>query len=259
LPRRGFRHQIATFHDLFVLTNEYSSRKFRERFASQAREAAAAADLVIAVSAFTASQLENVLKVPKPRIRIVHHGVVPRVIPQRPRENLVLSVGAIQRRKNQARLVRAFGAMPEGWHLLLAGSQGFEAAETLQEIARSPRAQSIRVTGYVSDRELSELYARASIFAFPSLDEGFGMPVLEAMAAGIPVVTSNRSSLPEVAGGAALLVDPQDEDELASALLLLAKNEARRRELTARGLLRSQQFLWRNTVAKTMEVYAALR
>ena len=93
---------------------------------------------------------------------------------------------------------------------MLAGSNGYGAEEILARIENSPARDRIRVTGYVSAADLAGWYARAAIFAFPSLDEGFGMPVLEAMAAGVPVITSNRSALPEVAGDAALLVDPDD-------------------------------------------------
>jgi glycosyltransferase involved in cell wall biosynthesis len=254
LPRRGFQRQVATFHDLFVLSNEYSNPDFRARFALQARGAAAAADLIIAVSAFTASQVEHYLKVPAARIRIIHHGVLPRTIPTLPREKVVLCVGAIQKRKNQAMLIRAFRTMPNDWTLVLAGSRGYEAEEALREGARD----RIRITGYLSDREISEWYARASIFAFPSLDEGFGMPVLEAMAAGIPVIAGNRSALPEVCGDAAELIDPASEEELAGALRRLAWDESSRNELIARGIDRAKKFTWKEAVAKTYAVYHEL-
>jgi glycosyltransferase involved in cell wall biosynthesis len=265
LPTRRFRRQIATFHDLFVLSGEYSTPEFRERFARQAREAAEGADLIVAVSAFTGDQLQSFLNVPAARIRVIHHGVVARPIPalarEKPalaREKVVLCVGAIQRRKNQAMLVRAFRAMPEDWSLVLAGSQGFDAAETLSQIAASPRASRIRVTGYLTDEQLGQWYARAGIFAFPSLDEGFGMPALEAMAAGIPVIAGDRSAMPEVCGGAALLVDPRSEEELASALLLLANDEDRRRDLAERGKLRAEQFKWETAVSASLDVYREL-
>jgi glycosyltransferase involved in cell wall biosynthesis len=259
LPRRRFRKQLATFHDLFVLSGDYSTAEFRQRFAAQAREAAAGADLVIAVSAFTATQVENLLQVPASRIRIIQHGVIPRRIPRLPREKIVLCVGAIQRRKNQARLIRAFRAMPEDWTLVLAGSQGYEAAEAVHEAAASPAAARIHITGYLSDDQLGELYARAGIFAFPSLDEGFGMPVLEAMAAGVCVIAGNRSALPEVCGEAAELVDPLNEEELASALQGLAADENRRQNLIERGTLRAAQFRWEDAVAKTLNVYGELQ
>ncbi len=258
LPRRRFRRQIATFHDLFVLSGEYSSREFRERFAKQAREASAGADLIIAVSAFTAGQVEEHLKVPRARIRVVHHGVLRRVVPQLAREKVVLCVGAIQRRKNQAALVRAFRALPQGWKLVLAGSAGFGAEDTMREVAASPRAADILVTGYLDEAEIAGWYGRASIFAFPSLDEGFGMPVLEAMVAGIPVLAGSRSALPEVCGDAAMLVDPEDETELAEGLVRLAADDGLRAEMVGCGTARAEQFTWDKAVRKTLDVYREL-
>ncbi len=235
LPSRGFRRQIATFHDLFVLSGEYSTPEFRERFAIQAREAASRADIVIAVSAFTASQVESLLGVPGSRIRVIHHGIVPSPVPEppEPREKVVLCVGAIQARKNQARLIRAFRAMPEDWTLVLAGSNGYAAHEAVQAAADSPATSRIRLTGYLTDEQLRGWYARAGIFAFPSLDEGFGMPALEAMAAGIPVIAGNRSALPEVCGVAAEFIDPSNEEEISQALIRLAEDQCRREELIA--------------------------
>jgi glycosyltransferase involved in cell wall biosynthesis len=255
LPKRRFKKQIATFHDLFVLTGDYSTKEFRERFAAQAREAASAADLIIAVSAFTAGQVEDLLHVPASRIRVVHHGVVQRVLPNQLREKVVLCVGAIQRRKNQAGLIRAFRAMPSDWTLVLAGSRGFEAEEILRDV---PADKRVIVAGYLTDEELSAWYWRASIFAFPSFDEGFGIPVLEAMAAGIPVIAGNRSSLPEVCGGAALLIDPASDDELADALNLLAHDERAGNSLVQKGLVRVRDFTWRHAAAKTRDIYREL-
>jgi glycosyltransferase involved in cell wall biosynthesis len=253
LPQRRFRRQIATFHDLFVLSGEYSTADFRARFAQQARDAAAAADLIVTVSAFTASQVEHYLGVPADRIRVIHHGVIPRPIPDLAREKVVLCVGAIQKRKNQALLMRAFRAMPEDWTLVLAGSLGY-AAET----ALGGASDRIIVTGYLMEEELARWYARASIFAFPSLDEGFGMPILEAMAAGVPVIAGNRSALPEVCGDAAEQVDPESVEQLAEALVRLATDEERRRELIARGRERARQFTWESAVEKTYAVYCEL-
>ena len=255
LPQRRFGRQIATFHDLFVLSGEYSTPEFRRRFAAQAREAAAACDAIIAVSHFTAGQVEEHLGIARSRIRVVHHGVLPRRLPNVPREKVVLCVGVIQRRKNQAILVRAFRAMPEDWTLVLAGGRGYGAEETLEAIANSGCAERIRATGYLSDDEIGAWYARAGIFAFPSLDEGFGIPLAEAMAAGVPVVTSNRSALPEVVGDAGLLVDPFREDELAGALLRLAYDAELRGALAARGKLRAAEFTWPKAVNETWNVY----
>jgi glycosyltransferase involved in cell wall biosynthesis len=259
LPAVRQRRAIATFHDLFVLTGNYSTLEFRTRFAAQARAAAERCDLIIAVSEFTASQVTEVLHVPPSRVRVIPHGVrVPDPIPVATPEQVVLSVGALQRRKNTVRLVEAFEQMPESWRLMLAGSIGFGGQEALERIARSPRRASIHTLGYVDNTMLNELYSRASIFAFPSLDEGFGMPVLDAMARGVAVVTSRRSALPEVAGDAALLVNPESSDEIAAALCRLAGDETLRLEMGKRGIARASQFRWEDAVEKTWRIYQEL-
>jgi glycosyltransferase involved in cell wall biosynthesis len=258
LPELRFSRQIATFHDLFVLSGDYSTPEFRQRFAAQAREAAAASDLIVAVSAFTASQVEYYLNVPASRIRVIHHGVVPRRIPDLPRQNVILCVGAIQRRKNQIALVRAFRAAPPDWTLVLAGSQGYDAEALVREAANSPVAGRINITGYLSDDEIAAWYARASIFAFPSLDEGFGMPALEAMAAGVPVIAGNRSSLPEICGDAALLVDPSSDEELTWAIELLTRDPELRQKMAATGRTHAAVFQWQDAVDRTIAVYKEL-
>jgi len=259
LPRQRFRRAVATFHDLFVLTGDYSTPEFRRRFAQQAREAAERADLIVTVSAFTARQVEQLLGVEPARLRVIHHGVRVRAESSEPRQNIILHVGAIQRRKNVARLLEAFERMPGGWRLVLAGAcGGYGAAEIMERIERSPCRSSIDVLGYVTDRQLASLYATASIFAFPSLDEGFGMPVLDAMASGVPVVTSTRSALPEVAGDAALLVDPEDVGAIEEALTRLAADTALRERLSQQGRERAQEFTWAHAIEKTWEVYREL-
>ncbi len=255
------RRTVTTFHDLFVITGEYSTPEFRARFAEQAREAARHSDLIIAISRFTAGQVEEFLGVEPSRIRVIPHGVhVPSAVePKLPRQNLVLFVGAIQRRKNIRRLVQAFERMPASWRLSLAGAaDGFGAAEELRAIESSPRKGDIDVLGYITQMELEALYRRARIFAFPSLDEGFGMPVLEAMANSVPVITSRRSALPEVAGDAALLVNPDDPEEIAAALVRLASDEALCDELARRGRERALQFSWESALDRTWEVYREL-
>jgi glycosyltransferase involved in cell wall biosynthesis len=171
---------------------------------------------------------------------------------------MILFVGAIQRRKNVARLVQAFERVSPGWRLVLAGSSGFGAEEALKQIGASPRRQDIRVLGYASGEVLEDLYQRASILAFPSLDEGFGMPVIDAMAHGLPVLTSNVSALPEVAGDAAWLVDPMDTTSIAAGLDRLTEDQALRDRLAQQGLTRSAGFTWERTVEETWKVYREL-
>ena len=254
------RRGVTTFHDLFVLTGDYSSAEFRARFAQQARQAAELSEVIIAVSRFTAGHVETLLNIPADRIRVVPHGVRIPSPSDVPREKLVLLTGAIQRRKNVARLVKAFEHLPGAWRLALAGaSDGFGAEEELRAVEQSPRRASIDVLGYVSVAELDHLYRRARIFAFPSLDEGFGMPILEAMAHGIPVVTSNISAMPEVAGDAALLVDPRDTEAIHDALLRLTQDQALCGDLARRGLERARQFTWDAAVERTWSIYHELR
>jgi len=261
LPRHRLRRAVATFHDLFVMSGEYSTPEFRARFAAQARDAAARADAIIAVSEFTKTQVVSLLGVEASRVRVVRHGVRPLAYPPRagqPREKVVLNVGAIQKRKNVARLVEAFETLNSEWRLVLAGSFGYGADEIRGRMERSPARERISVLGYVDPDELAAWYARAAIFAFPSLDEGFGMPVLEAMAGGAPVLTSNRSALPEVAGDAAALVDPEDTQALARALRDMADNDDLRRDLAARGLARARLFTWERAARETWGVYREL-
>ncbi len=258
VPRLPLKRCVVTFHDLFVLSSEYSTPDFRARFAAQAREAATRADAIIAVSEFTKSQVTALLGVDRRKICVVHHGVRELALRPVPREKFILSVGAIQKRKNTARLVEAFESVDPSWSLVLAGSAGFGSGEIMGRIEASRARNRITVTGYLAPADLAAWYSRASVFAFPSLDEGFGMPVLEAMAAGIPVITSSRSALPEVAGDAAILVDPEETPGLANALGKLTRDEDLRTELVTRGLARAKQFTWERAVLETWEVYRNL-
>ena len=263
VDRPTAKHVVSTFHDLFVMTGEYSSAEFRKRFTRQAREAAKRSDLLIAVSAFTKQQLIAYLNIEADRIRVIPHGVhLPdRVVPADQRERMILCVGALQIRKNVLCLLEAFERLPPAlrndWKLVLAGSTaGFGAAEIVARIDRSPVLHQVQLRGYVSAAELKDLYRRAAIFAFPSLDEGFGIPVLEAMAHGVPVLTSNRSALPEVAGNAAILVDPYDSEAIEAGLVALIKDDSLRSRLIAAGLERARDFSWQAAVTQTYKVYS---
>lgn len=260
LPASRFRRTVCTFHDLFVMTSEYSTAEFRARFTGQARQAAARADLIICVSQFTANQVGDLLGVESSRLRVIPHGTrFPAATGEDPREPLILHTGAIQHRKNLLRLVEAFEqAAPPPWRLVLAGSDGYGAAEIHERIAASAARERIEAPGYVPDATLAGLYRRASLFAFPSLDEGFGIPVLEAMAQGIPVLSSNRSALPEACGDAALLVDPLDGEALAHGLRRLIESPELRESLVLAGKRRAAGFTWQRAVNSTWAVYEEL-
>jgi len=252
------------------MTGEYSSPEFRARFTEQARRAAERSDVIIAVSKFTANQVGSLLHVDSSCVRVVPHGVhqpVPQSWPAR--ENMILFVGAVQTRKNVMRLIEAFERLPgnsrdrgspdDGWRLVLAGApSGYQAASILDRLEKSNCRDRIQLAGYVSQSELEILYSRASIFAFPSLDEGFGLPVLEAMAHGVPVVTSNASALAEVAGDAALLVDPFDLEELGCALNRLIRDPALRAKLSDAGRTHASYYTWDRAVTATYSIYQEL-
>lgn len=260
MPAWRAKRAVCTFHDLFVLTAEYSTPEFRARFADQARKAAERSDLIACVSNYSAALVEDLLKVERSRLRVTPHGVR---FPDRPsgvrREKLILHVGAVQKRKNLVRLVEAFetGCGPD-WRLVLAGSNGFGAEEVTARIAASPARERIEVTGWVDDETVLDLYRKAGVFAFPSLDEGFGIPALEAMAQGAPVIASDRAALPEVCGDAALLVDAFDTVSIAGALNRLTTDEALRTNLILKGLARARQFTWARTAELTWEIYREL-
>lgn len=257
LPSGRLKKAASTFHDLFVMSGDYSTPEFRARFTAQARDAAARSDLVIAVSRFTAGQVIDLLGVPANRVRVVHHGVrFPAQPSETPRRPAILHVGAIQRRKNIVRLVSAFErAAPADWRLVLAGSFGYEAEAILARINASPARSRIDMTGWVDDTRLSALYRECALLAFPSLDEGFGIPALEAMAQGLPVLASNAAALPEVCGGAALLVNPLDEDEIAEGIRRMIEEPGLREQLAAEGRQRAGSFTWDRAAAQTWAAY----
>jgi glycosyltransferase involved in cell wall biosynthesis len=260
LPPRKKNRFAVTFHDLFVMTGEYSTPEFRQRFSALARQAAERADLIIAVSHFTATQVRDLLHIEPSRIRVVYHGVhaPPQVAPIGPRQPWLLHVGALQSRKNITSLVEAFEQTAPGWRLKLAGGLGYGSAAIRDRIARSPRQGDIDILGYVSRAELERLYASCSALAFPSLDEGFGIPVLEAMAYGLPVVTSLRSATTEVAGEAAVMTDPTSVDSIAAGLKRVMAEPKLRQRLAQAGLERAAAFPWARAVAETAAVYREL-
>jgi len=234
---------------------------------SAARNAAA----LIAISQQTREDLQRFLHVPDDRVTVVygaaderfHVQVGPEEIERVKRKHniqgeYILAVGTLEPRKNLVRLVLAFRKLVEKGcrhRLVLAGQRGWLNDELYNVIAGERLGDKVQFTGYVDDNDLPPLYSGASVFAYPSLYEGFGLPLIEALACGAPTVTSKRSSLPEVAGNAALLVNPEDEDEIADALLRLIEDHALREDLSMRAREQSRRFSWEQSAREALAVY----
>ncbi|MEA5469952.1 glycosyltransferase family 1 protein [Spirulina sp. 06S082] len=174
----------------------------------------------------------------------------------------LLFVSTLEPRKNIVNIIKAFNYLKEKHkiphHLLLVGRKGWDYQAIFTAIHCSPWQQQIHHLDYVNNEQLALLYKQADLFVYPSHYEGFGLPVLEAMTFGVPVVTSNLSSLPEVAGDAALLVDPEDAIALAEAILKILNDSQLRESLSQKGRTRSQQFSWQKTAQQTLQVYQFL-
>jgi alpha-1,3-rhamnosyl/mannosyltransferase len=178
-------------------------------------------------------------------------------------QQFLLFVSSIEPRKNIARILDAYeslsSAFKKQYPLVLTGSSGWKSGGLLNRIKLLEERGMVRYLGYTSDVELHYLYSSAGALVFPSIYEGFGLPIIEAQAMGLPVITSNLSCMPEVAGNAALLVDPHDVDALSVALEQIMLDETLRAALKVKGLENSGKFSWAATVARTLEVYAKLQ
>ena len=242
-PLRSRAPLVVTVHDLSVLRYPDAfprwTRTFVPRYVPRVLRAAAR---VIAVSEFTKRELVELLGVSEGKIRVVPNAVEPVFRPEGPAADgrYVLAVGTLEPRKNLDRLARA--AQNIGVELRVVGARGWG----------QPAIARVRYLGEVSDDELASLYRGAAAVAYPSLYEGFGIPVLEAMSCGAPVVTSRGSATEEVAGGAAVLVDAFDVDSIGGGIRAAL---ARRDELRARGLERAQAFSWDDVARRTVDVY----
>jgi glycosyltransferase involved in cell wall biosynthesis len=250
---------VVTVHDVLPLSGpEHFSQLILRRYRALARGAVRRARVVLTGSRHSAAQISEHLDVEPGKIRVTPYGVEPRFrpLPVKPDSPYVLCVGTFEPRKNLAGAVRAFERVSTDFpdhRLVLVGGKGWRNAALERALEASPAP--IERRGRVVDEELVRLYSGAACFLFPSLGEGFGFPVLEAMACGAPVVASDRTSLPELAGEAAVLVDPEDEEALARALGAVLSSPQRRAELRERGLERSRAFSWAECAQLTVEAY----
>ena len=258
-------------HDVLALRMpQYFSRLIAERFRVLARSVVRRADLVITGSASSRDDIAELLGADPAKIRVTPYGVEPAFAPLEAdpdeierrfgvRPPYVLCVGTLEPRKNLAGAVRAFervqGDFPDH-ALAIIGGKGWKRAE-LERVMAGTKARVVR-TGYVADDDLPLLYSAADLFLFPSFGEGFGFPVLEAMACGAPVIAGNTTSLPELAGDAALLVDPASEEAIAAAVREVLGSSDVGERLSVAGLERSRGFSWERCAEQTVGVYREL-
>ncbi|MGZ4302980.1 MAG: glycosyltransferase family 4 protein [Gaiellaceae bacterium] len=244
-PTRARVPLVVTVHDLAVFRHPEAFNRWTRAYSPRVvPRVLAAAQRVIAVSEFTRQELIELLRVPDEKIRVVPNAVGDEFtnVGEAAEGDYVLAVGTLEPRKNLARLVEAVQRTKR--ELRVVGARGWGGVEV--------GGNGVRWLGEVSDKELARLYRGAACVAYPSLYEGFGIPVLEAMACGAPVVTARGTAMEEVADGAAVLVDARDPAEIAAGIERAATD---RDELVVRGLERASQFRWDAVAAATVQVY----
>ena len=279
LPPVWRARTVLTVHDLsFLRVPECFTGALRRYLEQVVPRSVRRADQVIADSESTKRDLVELLGTPAGKVTVIYSGVEPRFRPiadqstleaVRRRYNLperfILSVGTLQPRKNFITLIEAFSRLKledGGWRLedgglklVIVGGRGWLYEEIFSRVEALGLQGEVLFPGFVADEHLPVLYNLAEVFALPSLYEGFGLPPLEAMACGTPVVTSNASSLPEVVGDAGLMVEPMDVEGLAAAIGCVLEDGDLRREMVQRGLARAREFTWGRAARQLLEVY----
>ncbi len=275
---------IATIHDLsFERYPEYFSwkRRFWHIFINS-KKICRRADKIIAVSDSTAGDIASLYGVEKEKITVIPSAISDnfyiinrndnKLIEVKEKYNLpfkfILYLGTIEPRKNILGIIRAYNQLQEiaiknsneelaRYKLVIAGSSGWLGEEIFEEIERSKFKEKIILPGFIKDADKPFVYNLSSLFVYPSFFEGFGFPPLEAMACGVPVIASNNSSLPEICGDAAILIDPHKPEEIFEAMQQILMDKILREKLIQKGLEKSKEFNWKKTAEKTLEMFSA--
>jgi glycosyltransferase involved in cell wall biosynthesis len=266
---------VATIHDLaFEHMPETFTRRGSMQLKLTVRRTAQRAARIATVSEYSRQDLLRTYRLSPEKVAVTYNGIESHFTPHSVSSNeadeirrrfgisrdFLLAVGSLQPRKNLVRLIRAYAklrAEHSGFapQLVIVGRKLWLADGIFAEVRRQRWAEDVILTGYAADADLASLYRAATAFVYPSLFEGFGLPPVEAMACGTPVVTSNVSSLPEIVGNAALLIDPGDEEALAAALLRIVNDQPLRAKLREQGIVQAGKFTWRAAAEKTLQLY----
>lgn len=274
---KGKTRYVLTIHDLIPLVFPNGVRaRHRHYFRFAIRRLLRIADAIIVDSESTKSSMLERFSVPEEKLNVVYLGVDRfRFQPVNDQERIrevcqrygigenpyILFVGNIEPRKNLSSLIHAYAKLVKSRkcqhqiRLVIAGSVGHVVGDVLSLPSRCGVGDQVILPGIIRDDDLPALYSGASLFVFPSYYEGFGFPVLEAMSCGVPVVASNASSLPEIAGDAALLVDPHRQDDLCQAMQRVLTDEGLRQEMKQKGFARVELYSWEKTAQRTLQVY----
>ncbi|MBS3909178.1 MAG: glycosyltransferase family 4 protein [Actinobacteria bacterium] len=275
IPKQYSGPIISTIYDVsFLLFPECHTEANRLYCLQGTLDAADRCDRIIAISENTKSDLIKYFAVEPERVVVTH--LAPRDVFRPINDELmrgtvlkkygikgsyIFSLGSIEPRKNLIRLIRAYALLDERtrgrFSLVIAGGTGWLNSDIYAEVKELNLSDYVKFIGYIVDEDLPVLYSAADMFVYPSLYEGFGLPVVEAMACGAPVITSNNSSLREIAKGAALLIDPIDETAIANAILDIINDRELANDLRAKSIIRSSEFSWLEAARKTLAVYEA--
>lgn len=264
IPSRGLLPRIVTIHDLVVFEENLVDARFalegRERTTKTIRRNRP--DGILVVSSFTRDRLCEHFPEVEQIVRVTYPGIDHRLFTVGSRSvggpPFLLAAGSIEKRKNLERTIRAFErvhSLRPDLRLIVAGGDGHDAVRIRARARESSACRAITFVGYVDDRDLVELYRSAEMLLYPSLYEGFGLPVVEAMACGCPVLTSNRGAMAEVGGVAAVTVDPEDTDEIAQGIMSILDQDGLRADLIRRGIERSASYTWDRCADDTMAAY----
>jgi len=261
LPSRSAA-QIVTIHDLHFLSHpERTSREIRRDYPTLTASHARRADRIVVSSKFASTEVQRLLNVASDKISICPAGApewstAPASISP---DGYILFMGTVETRKNVGGLLQSYGRLiareANAPRLIIAGRAVAETDELLEGIGSPPLAGRVEYLGYVPPERREALFKGAQMFVLPSFEEGFGLPALEAMAAGVPVVASDRGSLPEVIGDAGLLIDPDHPESLADGMARFIKDPTLRASCARRGLDRARQFNWAQTARDVRRAY----
>jgi glycosyltransferase involved in cell wall biosynthesis len=272
-PKEHYGALVVTIYDVsFLLQPQFHTEANRLHCLQGTLNAVLYADRIIAISQQTKTDLMNYFSIPAERIRVIHpahrriyypehdvdviRGALGRLGVLR---NFILCVGSLEPRKNLKTLLQAYATYVRHhagaeW-LVVAGGGGWLSGDLAQIAAELGIAERVKFLGYVQEADLRVLYSAAKLFVYPSIYEGFGLPPLEAMACGAPVITSNTSALPEVVGDAALLIDPHNRGELCQAMQRVLGDDDLRMRMRRQSLARAKLFSWEQAAEETLAVY----